>query len=313
MKRTVLISGSTAIDQTGFYAGDFAEYESGYSINALNVSFQLREMQTSFGGCAPNIAWGLTQLGITAIPLSSAGRNFRDRYLDHLVAHGIDTSYIAINDDSDNCASCMMINDEHGNQIIGFYPGPGSPDRKLPSEISEINDVALAILGPEMPNLALAQARDLSAVNVPMIFDPGQVISEYQRAEIVELLSLADILIVNDYEYSVLQKNSGLTPGKIIELVAEVVVTHGANGVEIITQEGIIHVDALPDVRIVDVTGCGDAFRAGYTCGILEDLNPLGRGQFGCIMAMLNLTTPQTQNYKTSLSEIRSLQRKYYG
>ena len=63
----------------------------------------------SFGGCAPNIAYGLSMLGIESIPLSSAGRNFRDRYRDHLVEAGVNVDYIAIDEDSENSASCLMI------------------------------------------------------------------------------------------------------------------------------------------------------------------------------------------------------------
>ena len=59
----ILVTGSTAIDQTGFYPGSFREYQDRYSIDAFNMSFQLGGMKTSFGGCGPNIAYGLAQLG----------------------------------------------------------------------------------------------------------------------------------------------------------------------------------------------------------------------------------------------------------
>ena len=73
MTGSVLVAGSTAIDKTGLYDGDFAEYSENYPVNALNVSLQLASMKTSFGGCAPNIAWGLAQLNVPALPLFSAG------------------------------------------------------------------------------------------------------------------------------------------------------------------------------------------------------------------------------------------------
>jgi len=312
MRRTILVTGSTAIDQTGVYGGNFAEYQAKYPIKALNMSFQLQDIQTSFGGCAPNIAWGLNQLGIDVIPLSSAGRSFRDRYQNHLQSNGINTDFIAIDDSIESCASCLMINDLHGNQIISFYPGPGSSLRKLPSEIDLIDQVGLAILGPEAPDLTLAQARDLSQLCIPMLFDPGQVITDFDRAALVELLTLSRTLIVNDYEYNVLLTNADMTPAEVVACVDELVVTHGESGVDIHTGGSLHHVSAIPDVEIVDVTGCGDAFRAGYACGMLHELEPVECGQLGCIVAMQNLTSPQTQNYRTNLDQARSLQRKYY-
>lgn len=313
MKDIVLVTGSTAIDQTGLYQGSFEEYQSRYTINAFNASFQLSSMKTSFGGCAPNIAYGLHQLGISAIPLSSAGRNFRDRYLAHLNDIGINTDFITIDDDVENCASCLMINDLHGNQLIGFYPGPSNPKRYLPSELPVIDQVALAILGPEEPQLTLRQGRDLAALNVPLLVDPGQVTTAFNRQEIRELLTIADYLVVNDYEYSVLKANGDLTDEQILAMVPEVVVTHGDKGVDIFHQDISHHVDAVPDVDIVEVTGCGDAFRAGYAYGILKGLLLKERAQMGCIMAMTNLGAPETQGYQISVEELLALQERFYG
>ena len=158
----MLVTGSTAIDSIGTYNGSFEEYQAQYPISALNTSFQLTDLKSSFGGCAPNIAYGLHQLGVNVIPLSSAGRNFRDRYLPHMKQLGINVDHITIDDSIEHSASCMMINDLHGNQIIGFYPGPANPLRESPADLEEIDRVALAVLAPENAQLMLRQARQLA-------------------------------------------------------------------------------------------------------------------------------------------------------
>jgi adenosine kinase len=312
MKTIILVTGSTAIDQTGFYDGSFEEYEASYAIQAFNVSFQLADMRTSFGGCAPNIAHGLTQLGIDAIPLSSAGRNFVDQYRQHLIGLGINTDFITVDDEVANCASCLMINDAHGNQVIGFYPGPDNPRRHSPETLPFLDDVALAILGPEEPGLTLRQGRILFEHNVPLMVDPGQVISAFSRDQILELLTLARYLVLNEHEFEVLKKNGGLTDEEVFGQVQEVVLTHGDKGVGIFTREGICHVDAVPEVNIVEVTGCGDAFRAGYAYGILNNLDLEERGQIGCIMAARNLENPETQRYRINVGELATLRATIY-
>jgi adenosine kinase len=309
----VLVMGSTAIDQTGTYQGSFATYQDRYPIDALNMSFQLGNMRSSFGGCAPNIAYGLNLLGINAIPLSSAGRNFLDRYQAHLESLGVNTHYIAVDEDTEHSATCLMLNDLEGNQIIGFYPGPGSGQRKLPSEVGQIDQVSLAILGPEEPSLTLRQAKDLHALGIPMVFDPGQVVTEYGEADIQTLFELSDYLIVNDFEAGVLETNSGLTREEMINTVGEVVITHGDRGAGVFTRHGAVHVNAAPATDIVESTGCGDAFRAGYSYGILAGMTETERAQLGCIMAMTNIETTETQKYVTSLDEVLALQRTIYG
>ncbi|MBL6688763.1 MAG: carbohydrate kinase family protein [Pseudomonadales bacterium] len=312
MGDVVLVTGSTAIDHTGFYDGSFEDYEEQYPVTAFNASFQLGGMRTSFGGCAPNIAYGLNLLGIKGIPLSSAGRNFRDHYEAHLTSNGIDTRFIFIDDDVAYCASCLMINDEEGNQVIGFYPGPHDPKRQLPSELPIINEVRLANLGPEEPHLTLKQARDLAALGIPMVADPGQVTASFSRKDIRELLELVDALIVNEHELDVLLSNGGLDQQALMAKVPELVVTHSEQGVDVYRDGACTHVSAVPDVEIVEVTGCGDAFRAGYIYGMLNNLGIRERAEIGCVMAAINLACEETQRYRTSIDEVLQTQERVY-
>ena len=119
--------------------------------------------------------------------------------------------------------------------------------------------------------------------------------------------------MVNHHEFEVLKTNGGLTDDEVFSRVPEVVLTHGDKGVGIFSREGIYHVNAVPDVYIDEVTGCGDAFRAGYAYGILNNLNLEERGQIGCIMAARNLENPETQRYRIDAVELTSLRSTIYG
>lgn len=312
MSEVVIVTGSTAIDHTGFYPGSFEVYEKQYPVSAFNASFQLGGMRSSFGGCAPNIAYGLNLLGIQGVPLSSAGVNFRDHYQAHLESQGIDTRFITVDDDVPYCASCLMINDESGNQVIGFYPGPRDPKRLLPSELPIIDQVKLANLGPEEPELTLKQARDFSELGIPMVADPGQVSASFTRAHILELLELVSYLILNEHELDVLLSNSELSQEQLQERVDELVVTHSEGGVDVFKDGSVTHIPAVPEVDVVEVTGCGDAFRAGYIYGILNNLNVKERAEIGCVMAAVNLSCEETQRYQTSIDELLVLRDKIY-
>lgn len=311
-KPAVLVTGSTAIDYTGYYEGSFENYERQYQISALNVSLQLGGMRSSLGGCAPNIAYGLKLLGINGVPLSSAGRDFRDRYEAHLVTEGIDTRFICVDEDVPHCASCLMINDQDGNQVIGFYPGPHDPKRLLPRELPIIDDVQLANLGPEKPHLTLRQARDLREMQIPMVADPGQVTASFSHDDIRELLELVDYLIVNQHELDVLLSNGKLELDALLLKVPELVVTHGELGVDVYCEGEKVHVGAVPHVEVIEVTGCGDAFRAGYIYGILNDLPPRDRAEIACVMASINLSCEETQRYRTNAQEVLGIRDRVY-
>lgn len=297
--KQVLVCGSIALDLIGRYPGSFAEYQNKYHVEALNISLQLSTLHTSFGGCGMNIAYGLKKLGVDCIPLSAAGRNFTDHYRDHLLALGIDIDNIVIDEAFEECATAVLISDPAGNHITAFHAGASvSPKRKLPGEIDGIENVALAVLAPEDAPIMLRQARDLKRLNIPVMFDPGQGLAEFSRDEAMELLGLSAYVILNTHEWHILQRVTGLMADEIIGRMDQVIVTRGERGVLIHAGPGSpVDVPGLHPDRVVDTIGCGDAFRAGYVAGLMQDGSAEHCGRLGCLTALYNLESPDTQRY----------------
>ncbi len=309
----VLVTGSIAIDITGLYPGSFEAYSQQYDINNFNASFQLSGVKTGLGGCCLNIAYGLNLLGIQPLPLSSAGRDFRDAYEPYIRAQGINTDFIAINDDAPHGATCLMINDRDGNQIIGFFPGEPNPARLLPSEVPGISDISWALLAPEEAEIMLRQARDLAALDVPVMLDPGQVITDFTGQEIVELLSLSSMLLANEHEFHALARNAGMSTDEVLEGISQAVITRSERGVDIYSDGTSTHVDALQDIDIVEVTGCGDAFRAGFVYGLCTHDDIRIAAEYGCVMAATNLESNGTQSYQINAESLTQRHHLHYG
>ncbi|MEX0942476.1 MAG: PfkB family carbohydrate kinase [Pseudomonadales bacterium] len=303
----VLVCGSIAIDLLGTYAGSFADYQARYPINALNFSLQLQELRSSFGGCGMNIVYGLTRLNIECLPLTAAGVNFYDHYRDHLQELGVNLKHIVVDSDYAQCATAIVISDQLGNQITSFYAGASpSPKRKLPSEIDGIDQVRIAVLAPEDAPIMLRQARDLHSLGIPVLFDPGQGISEFSREELRELLSLSAYVIANAHEWEIIQLNAGLAADEIVADQREVIVTLSQDGVDILKEgQARARIPALKPDRIVEVTGSGDAFRAGYIAGLLQGLPSAQCARIGSLMAIYNLESPETQRYHFTPTEFR--------
>ena len=127
----VLVCGSIAIDLLGNYDGSFDDYEKKYKTKGLNISLQLSEIRSTFGGCGLNITYGLHSLSVPVIPLSAAGTDYFDQYQKHLTNLGIETDYIAIDKSLRSSAKALIISDNQGNQITGFHAGSVVPDEKI--------------------------------------------------------------------------------------------------------------------------------------------------------------------------------------
>ncbi len=303
----VLVCGSIALDLIGQYPGSFADYQDRYEVNALNISLQLSELRTSFGGCGMNITYGLHRLGVDVLPLTSAGLNYHDHYEEYLKLLGVDTRYICVDPDFPQCATAMIVSDTEGNQITAFHSGASvSGARQLPSEIPDIDQVALAVLAPEDAPIMLRQARDLAKLEIPIIFDPGQGLAEFKQDELRELIRLSDYVITNRHEWDILCLNSAMDLDEVTGQVKELIVTHGDQGSTIYSRQNDqfeTHVGPVRVNQILDPTGCGDAFRAGYVAGLIRGYESRLCAEIGSVLAVYNLESMQTQNYQFTLDE----------
>ena len=311
---SVLVCGSAAIDFLGSYTGSFKDYENRYPTAGLNISLQLSKLTTSFGGCGMNITYGLNKLGVAVTPLTSVGLDFQDHYQAHLETEGIDSRYVCVDQSFDHSAHCIIFSDDFGNQITAFNPGASlSVDRILPRAIPHFGEFSIAMLAPEDAPIMLRQARDIAKTGVKVIFDPGQGLAEFKKAEIRELLKLSHFVICNDHEWEIMQTNADLSADAIIA-THEVIITRGANGVDLYSaHREQSHVDALPNQQIVDPTGCGDAFRAGYIFGMLNTQSPEACAEYGCVMASTNLTCSETQRYDIDRDTLMKSRQAFYG
>lgn len=68
------------------------------------------------------------------------------------------------------------------------------------------------------------------------------------------------------------------------------VITTGGDGVSLFPRDGDPVVLPAYEVDVVDTTGCGDAFTAGYVSGLLEGLTPAEAADLGCATGSLLAT-----------------------
>jgi adenosine kinase len=289
----ILVCGSLAFDTIMTYEGRFAEQILPDQLHILNVSFLVPGLRREYGGCAGNIAYGLCQLGATAVPLAAMGSDGRV-YRERLEQLGVDTAHLVTVDDS-YTAQAMIMTDRDNNQITAFHPGAMSHahDNPVPSRA----DIAVAIVAPDGRDAMLTHAQQLHEAGIPFVFDPGQGLPMFNGDELRQFIGLASWVAVNDYEAKMLTDRTGLSLEAIAAEVRGLVVTLGEQGCEVWEGGQKVLVPGVSASAVVDPTGCGDAFRAALLHGIEQGWSLQRCAELGNRMGATKIASRGGQNY----------------
>ena len=288
-----LICGSLAFDTIMSFEGRFAEQIMPEQLHILNVSFLVPTLRREFGGCAGNIAYSLTQLGGSALPMATVGNDGQD-YVAHLRNKGISTEFIREIAGS-YTAQAMIMTDRDNNQITAFHPGAMSHAHA--SEIKPRSDIKLGIISPDGRDAMLLHAAQFKAASIPFVFDPGQGLPMFNGEELTHFIEQASWVTVNDYEGRMLSERCGLSSSEISRRVQGLVVTLGAKGCEVWVDGVMTHVPPVKAVELVDPTGCGDAFRGALLFGLERGWSLVDSCALGNRVGAHKIATPGCQNY----------------
>jgi adenosine kinase len=310
---SVQISGSIAFDTIMVFEGRFKDHILPDQVHMLNVAFLAPQMRQEYGGCAANIAYTLRGLGQPCGLLAAIGKDGSD-YLKRLDGLGIETSQVLFAQDCFS-AQAFITTDLDDNQITAFHPGA----MNRAGEVGLGSQPAsLGIVSPNGKQAMLRHAQEFADRGVPFVFDPGQAMPVFNREELAQLTRQASWIAVNDYEGHMLAEKLGTT---IAALAANthggMIVTRGAQGVEVLEHSGSTKVEGL-DVsslfgsKPVDPTGCGDAFRGGLLFGLAKGASLIDSARLGNVMGGLKVVHRGGQNHAVRPSQVQELLEKIY-
>ena len=266
-----LLSGSFAYDTILHHGAPFQSSILPDAIPRLNVCFDIASVKEEFGGTGGNIAYNASLLQQAPVLVGSVGDDVA-RYADWLRHLGLSSGSLTLAPNK-SCAHAWITSDARGNQLTAFSRGAMMVPPLLPAKTP-----ALWHLAPEYPVNMATLARQAIEQGKTFFFDPGQALPDFVAVPsmVDAILPLADILraaagiFVNDYEAELLVNATGkplehwlTAPGHFF------VRTRGSQGVLACIREsdGTLRTHecgVAPTRAIVDPTGCGDAFRAGF-------------------------------------------------
>ena len=306
---TALICGSLAYDTVMVFDGRFKDHILPDRIHMLSVAFLVPQLRRNYGGVAGNIAYNLAQLAVSSQVMATVGDDF-DPYEAWMRRNGLSLEYVKHIPDT-YTAQAFITTDLDDNQITAFHPGAmqNSAELAVPTGVG----IRLGLVGPDSRDGMIAHAEQFAGGGIPFIFDVGQGLPMFDGAALRTFVEQASWVIVNDYEGQLIQERTGFTPEQIASRCRAYIVTRGAQG-SLVYVGGAVHsIPAVTPERVVDPTGCGDAYRAGLIYGLTRELDWASTGRIASLLGSIKVAHHGTQSHTFTLDEIQDRFHAAFG
>src|SRR5215467_4746815 len=248
------------------------------------------------GGSAANTIVGIASFGARAAYVGKV----KDDQIGRMYAHDIRAAGVAFetlaatDGPATGCSYILVTGD--GERTMNTYLGAAqdlSPADIDPAEIAAARIVYLEgyLWDPKEAKDAFVKAATIAhgaGRQVALTLSDAFCVDRY-RDEFVELMhkGTVDIVFANEAELHSLYGTSDFDTA-LKELRKDVklgVVTRSEKGCVVASRDGVVAVPAFPIKELVDTTGAGDLFAAGFLFGLVRNAGYENAGRFGALAA----------------------------
>jgi sugar/nucleoside kinase (ribokinase family) len=248
------------------------------------------------GGSAANTIVGLASLGARTAFIGKV----KDDQIGRLYSHDIKAANVgfatrsATGGPATGCSYILVTPD--GERTMNTYLGAAQdlmPDDIDPAEIAASAIVYLEgyLWDPKNAKDAFLKASKIAhdaGRRVALTLSDKFCVDRY-RGEFLDLMrgGTADLIFANEAELHSLYQTSDFDTA-LAQLRKDVklgVVTRSEHGCVVATKDGVTAVPAFPIERLVDTTGAGDLFAAGFLFGLVRGAGHEDCGRLGALAA----------------------------
>lgn len=307
-----LLSGSFAYDTILLHEGAFHHKILPESIARLNVSFGIDSVKNEYGGTGGNIAYNAALLKQNPLLVGTMGCDSK-KYITHMEFMGLETATLTINED-EYTPHAYILTDSDNNQITGFNVGSMKFIPHLPHETPRLWHLA-----PENPANTARLAKRAIHEQKEYFFDPGQALPYFIEGVSESILPLKQILthakaiFVNEYESELLTEYLKAPLQSVVRPDSFIIKTLGSKGSVLITHNEELYTHVAKTNKIVDPTGCGDAFRAGFLSAYTTGKDLKECVELGSVMGSFAIEESGGQNHKPTLDDIMERKELSYS
>jgi adenosine kinase len=239
-------------------------------------------------------------MGENPLICATIGHDYH-KYFKWLAKNGISTEGIKVIAD-EFTAGAYITTDRADNQITGFNPGAMKYQSTL--DFDKFNPQnTIVIVSPGNFDDMVNYPRACKAKGIDYIFDPGQSLPMWNTKNLIQVIEGCRLLIVNDYELSLIIKKTGLNKEALLEMAGTIITTLGEQGSQVSTQHSELAIPAFKPKKVVDPTGAGDAYRGGLISGLAHGKDMEQSALMGSACASFAIESYGTQEYSFTPEE----------
>jgi sugar/nucleoside kinase (ribokinase family) len=246
-------------------------------------------MTLEIGGCASNAAVDLAKMDVSCTVCGCVGNDVFGRFVvDTLKARRVDTSGVRVVANDDTSQTLIVNVTGQDRRFIHCF---GANARFQAADIradlvtrAKVLYVGGYLLMPTLDQSGLAEvfraARQHRVITVLDVAVPGRLDTGQGRlmGELQQLLPHTDVFLPNEDEGRLITGRADpLDQAQVFRDagVGTAIITRGGNGSVLVGLGVRLRASSFP-IQYVDGSGGGDAFDAGYICGLLRGHDPRG-------------------------------------
>lgn len=231
------------------------------------------DLQVYTGGSSANTISALAKMGIESGFIGKVGSDEYGKFLiEDLKSYGVYTEGVILSEGRTGCA--MVFVDKKGNRAILLDPAVNDTIRFDEIDIDYVSRFKLLHMSSFVCKISWdsfkSQERLTENFEGIISFDPGSIYANFGLKKIEKLIKNTNIFMPNEIEVKTL---TGLDykdgADYFLEWCDVVVVKRGKLGCYVTNGKESYEVPAF-NVNVVDTTGAGDAFNAGFIYGFLK-------------------------------------------
>jgi sugar/nucleoside kinase (ribokinase family) len=263
---------------------------------ALSIYQDMGPATEMSGGSAANTIVGIASLGARAAYVGKV----KDDQIGRLYSHDIRAAHVAFetrpasDGPATGCSYILVTPD--GERTMNTYLG--AAQELTPADIDAAQVAASAVLylegylwDPKSAKEAFVKAATIAhqaGRQVALTLSDSFCVGRY-RDEFLDLMrnGTVDLIFANEAELGSLYQTADFDAA-LTQLRRDIplgIVTRSEKGCVVASKDGVVAVPAFPISKMVDTTGAGDLFAAGFLFGLVRGASHENAGRLGALAA----------------------------